>query len=236
LLVSVGGDSFQALLLLLQRRAAPRPLTLDLLWAVLERAEAVDGEGWSVLRVAVVGMTSTAFVGRLWLGSSATGEVFWDCDIRPSDATWLAVKSNAPIFVHRQVLNNQALGIDRSPPEGGARAEGGAGAPLDPATLMTTPRPLDPEPLKRLKMELRVALAEEDYAAAARIRDHPFCKLHWAAATARAVSRAGDGGGWGGGGGQHFFPLFRLMALTACAVGLAACARAGGRRGGCAAV
>lgn len=31
-------------------------------------------------------------------------------------------------------------------------------------------RPADPEPLKRLKMEMRVALHEEDYAAAARIR------------------------------------------------------------------
>lgn len=31
-------------------------------------------------------------------------------------------------------------------------------------------RDADPEPLKRLKMEMRVALHEEDYAAAARIR------------------------------------------------------------------
>ena len=32
----------------------------------------------------------------------------------------------------------------------------------------------DPEPVKRLKREMAVALAEEDYDAAARIRDHPF--------------------------------------------------------------
>lgn len=35
----------------------------------------------------------------------------------------------------------------------------------------------DPEPVKRLKREMQVALAEEDYSAAARIRDHPFMKL-----------------------------------------------------------
>jgi len=31
--------------------------------------------------------------------------------------------------------------------------------------------------VKRLKREMAVALSEEDYSAAARIRDHPFMKL-----------------------------------------------------------
>lgn len=35
----------------------------------------------------------------------------------------------------------------------------------------------DPEPVKRLKREMAVALSEEDYVSAARIRDHPFMKL-----------------------------------------------------------
>lgn len=35
----------------------------------------------------------------------------------------------------------------------------------------------DPEPVKRLKREMAVALSEEDYSSAARIRDHPFMKL-----------------------------------------------------------
>lgn len=35
----------------------------------------------------------------------------------------------------------------------------------------------DPDPVKRLKREMQVALAEEDYSSAARIRDHPFMKL-----------------------------------------------------------
>ncbi len=36
----------------------------------------------------------------------------------------------------------------------------------------------DPEPIKRLKRELQVALHEEDYGAAIRIRDHPFMALY----------------------------------------------------------
>ena len=43
--------------------------------------------------------------------------------------------------------------------------------PLPPAAAAAACcRPLDPEPLKLLKMEMRVALKDEDYAAAARIR------------------------------------------------------------------
>lgn len=38
-------------------------------------------------------------------------------------------------------------------------------------------READPEPVKRLKREMAVALSEEDYVSAARIRDHPFMKL-----------------------------------------------------------
>ena len=36
----------------------------------------------------------------------------------------------------------------------------------------------DPEAIKRLKMELVVALKEEDYTNAARLRDHPFMQMH----------------------------------------------------------
>jgi hypothetical protein len=46
----------------------------------------------------------------------------------------------------------------------------------------------DPEPIKRLKRELRVAVAEEDYAAAARVRDHPFMRLY---ATMKVAQQAG---------------------------------------------
>ena len=44
-------------------------------------------------------------------------------------------------------------------------------------TLFTVYREDDPEPVKRLKREMAVALSEEDYVSAARIRDHPFMKL-----------------------------------------------------------
>jgi hypothetical protein len=39
-------------------------------------------------------------------------------------------------------------------------------------------RPGDAEPIKRLKREMSVALSEEDYVTAARIRDHPYIQLY----------------------------------------------------------
>ena len=43
----------------------------------------------------------------------------------------------------------------------------------------------DPDAIKRLKRELRVALREEDYQTAIRIRDHPFMRLYAAWETKR---------------------------------------------------
>ena len=68
-------------------------------------------------------------------------------------------------------------------------AEAAGGDPDSPFALMTTLRKGDPEPLTLLKMELRVALRSEDYEAAARIRDHPYMRLHVAMVSAL---RAGD--------------------------------------------
>ena len=44
------------------------------------------------LQVAVVELRGNTFVGRIFFGDPATGQVAWDCDCRPSDACWLALK------------------------------------------------------------------------------------------------------------------------------------------------
>jgi len=208
LVVAVGGDSFQAIVLLLQGRQEARPLTLDLLWQVLQRGRDVSKRDWSVLRVAIVGLSDTAYLGRIFFGNKDTGEVAWDVDCRPSDATWLAIKCKAPMFIHRDVWATTAAPLD----ELQDRAHGQMGRvqrelavhrkpdvlvdagnkirnTIDVPTLLTTLRRQDPEPLKRLKMELKVALHEEDYQAAIRIRDHPFIRLYLCAVSAE---REGD--------------------------------------------
>lgn len=94
--MSVGGDTLTGVAQLAQGlpsgAAGGRPLALDLLWQVLERGQQVSRRSWGVLRVAVVELRGNTFVGRVFFGDAATGAVAWDCDCRPSDACWLALK------------------------------------------------------------------------------------------------------------------------------------------------
>ena len=211
LLLSVGGDTLSALISLLRGAPETRPLAVELLWRVLQRGNSLAEQDWSILHVAITGLSGFTFLGRIYFGDPQTGHIAWDVDCRPSDATWLATKCGAPIYVHRAVWDSVAAPLDEiqaqivqimaksspfsSYPGGGGGEEdkdvgggGGGGGPLrrvDVATIMKTVAKSDPEPLKLLKMELRVALSEENYSVAAQIRDHPFMKLHLAAATAR---------------------------------------------------
>lgn len=45
-----------------------------------------------MLRVAIVELRDTTYIGRLFFGDSETGSAVWDCDCRPSDGCWLALK------------------------------------------------------------------------------------------------------------------------------------------------
>lgn len=212
LVIAIGGDTFQAIVLLLQGRLEIRPLTVDLLCRVLDQARSVSKKDWTIVRVAIISLAESTFIGRIFFGDRESNEISWDCDCRPSDGVFLALKHGAPIYIHQQVWDtvsapldelkenaqwqmshvNRELRVHREGEEYEGAAVLGGGADqqsnrkkLDVATLMTTVRRSDPEPLKLLKMELKVAIAEEDYLAAARIRDHVFMKLSVAAATAK---------------------------------------------------
>ncbi|KAI3429559.1 hypothetical protein D9Q98_005647 [Chlorella vulgaris] len=186
LIMSVGGDTLESVAQLAAGlptgARGGRPLSLDLLWQVLERGQEISKRTWAVLRVAVVELRGQTFVGRVFFGDPASGQVAWDCDCRPSDACWLALKSKAPIWVHQTIWEDCAVLLRDVQRGAEDRQAESVFAELSqvptPTAIMTTPRPADPEPLKRLKMEMRVALKDEDYAAAARIRDHPFMRLH----------------------------------------------------------
>lgn len=177
LVIGIGGDALVALITLIQGKASLRPLALDLLWQILERGRDISTQEWQLQKVAIVRLEDGIFYGRLFFGSEE-GLVVWDCDCRPSDALWLATKQSCPILVHRDVWNEASVPVE-------SIIESRAGE-----ATSTTPQesenvdPLrsivggDPEPIKRLKRELDVAISEEDYSSAARIRDHPFMKLY----------------------------------------------------------
>jgi bifunctional DNase/RNase len=63
-----------------------------LLTQVLQRGQDISKRDWKVLRVAIVELRDSTYIGRLFFGDADTGNVVWDCDCRPSDGCWLALK------------------------------------------------------------------------------------------------------------------------------------------------
>ena len=79
---------------------SPRPMTHDLLLATINRA------GYDVSKVVITELKDTTFYAAIFLASDK-GEV--QLDSRPSDAVALAVRSDAPIFVMEDVLDQSAV-------------------------------------------------------------------------------------------------------------------------------
>eukprot|EP01025_Chloroclados_australasicus_P032240 TRINITY_DN3267_c0_g1_i4.p2 TRINITY_DN3267_c0_g1~~TRINITY_DN3267_c0_g1_i4.p2 ORF type:complete len:390 (-),score=21.24 TRINITY_DN3267_c0_g1_i4:488-1501(-) len=177
LIMQVGGDTLQCLSTALQKANGDRPMSLDLLYTVLERGKEISSSHWGLVRVAVVDLQNNVFHGRLFFGDTRTGKVVWDCDCRPSDGSWLAIKYNVPIYVHNNVWKECARGLSFSTtPEkkvDGQPVEENYD-PNDPFQV----RANDFEVIKLLKREMQVALTEENYSEAARIRDHPYLKIY----------------------------------------------------------
>lgn len=59
---------------------------------ILQRGHDISKKDWKLLHVAVVAMTDRSYIGRLFFGDAETNSIVWDCDCRPSDACWLALK------------------------------------------------------------------------------------------------------------------------------------------------
>lgn len=192
--VFISGDSALGIYALLNGQATERPMALDVLWQMWQAGK----EEWKLLRVAVVELKNDVFVARLFFGDPATGEIKWDCDCRPSDATFLAMKSSAPIFVHKRVWDEAATLLkdthaydyikqlhaqtakEPEPQRAGSGAStaspSGTSTPL--AAVMELPDSSTLLPISLLLRDMEEAVAQEDYVTAAQIRDHPWMRMH----------------------------------------------------------
>lgn len=72
-----------------------------------QRGRSISRRDWTLLRVAVVACVNDVYYGRLFFGDPETQQVLWDCDVRPSDATFLALKVRA--FAQKRVMADQSL-------------------------------------------------------------------------------------------------------------------------------
>jgi uncharacterized protein len=100
LLIWVGMQESNAIALELQDQKAKRPLTVDLLKTM------VDELGATVTDINITDLNDDVFYARIGV-TRADGEHV-DIDARPSDAIGLAVRTEAPIFVDEEVLDQAA--------------------------------------------------------------------------------------------------------------------------------
>lgn len=99
----IGHQEAAAILMKLQGTELPRPMTHDLLTAIISHLNA------EVLKITVTELKENTFYALLTLRLDS-GEI--EVDSRPSDALALAVRTNAPIFASEQLIEENAIEFD----------------------------------------------------------------------------------------------------------------------------
>jgi len=123
----IGPPEADAIAVRLQDVAVARPLTHDLLLALVEKL------GAQVSHVLVNDLANDTFYARIILDMNGSQI---EVDSRPSDAIALAVRAHVPIYADENVLTKAGVLLDRD------------GEPTDGAER--GPRKIDPEELERM--------------------------------------------------------------------------------------
>jgi bifunctional DNase/RNase len=169
----------QSILIGLGSVKMPRPLTHDLFLTTLENLEA------SINRVEITALKEGTYFAKLILESSGS-EV--SIDARPSDCLALAVRVKCPIYIDEAVVDeagisvkmveekNKELKSEDAPLESSAEEaeEAGESAESEGEAVPLVPEvsPVAHEAeVSNLKKLLDVAIEEENYEEAARLRD-----------------------------------------------------------------
>lgn len=95
----VGKSEASAISFALEGVAAPRPMTHDLMKALLDSADA------KVISVVVTDLKDNTYYAKVHLMSEDSE---YSIDARPSDAIALALRADAPIFAKEDVIRQQA--------------------------------------------------------------------------------------------------------------------------------
>jgi bifunctional DNase/RNase len=109
LVVHITGDTLYCLCKLLRNEPTARPMPLDILSGILTQASSQSPEEWGIVRVAITDLQHDTYIARVYFGNKRTGEVSWEQDIRPSDATYLAEQWKVPFYIDSSVWEDTAI-------------------------------------------------------------------------------------------------------------------------------
>ena len=155
--VIVGSFEAQSIALALEEVQMPRPMTHDLFCNILEELNI------EIREVLISSLTDGTFFSKISLsGESGSGEV----DARPSDAIALALRVGAPIYVTEAVMEEASV----------QELTESTVSPSDNPAEEVSPQQSQ-DYLKQLEEQLARAVLDEEYEAAAVIRDK-IKKIH----------------------------------------------------------
>jgi len=153
--VMIGEPEAQSIAMKMNHKKSPRPLTHDLIKNILTTFES------KLEKVLIYDMVNDVFFSELHIRK---GDEVLIIDARTSDAVALAVRSDCPIFIKSEILNIVGTEIDPVVPED---TKDDVVENLDEVT----PDDLDSLTINALEDLLDIAVEEEKYELAVKIRD-----------------------------------------------------------------
>ena len=158
--IVIGGFEAQAIAVAMERMTPNRPLTHDLFKSTLETFEI------ELKEIIINNLLDGIFYARLVC--TRNGEVV-EIDSRTSDALAMAVRYNCPIYTYEFILDAAGVILDET------ETEGAAGEPVTIKKARGGKKKeknsLSNKSEEELNQMLEEVLADEDYEAAAKIRD-----------------------------------------------------------------
>jgi bifunctional DNase/RNase len=164
--VMIGEPEAQSIALKMNNRKAPRPLTHDLILSLLSVF------GSRIEKVLIYEMINDVFYSELYLKK---GEMSMVVDARTSDAIALAVRAECPIFIKEDILNIVGTEVQNMQPELEDELEE-AKDEVEEDEITVDAESMTDEELDMLQLEdleelLNMAISEEKYELAVKIRD-----------------------------------------------------------------
>ena len=164
--IVIGAFEAQSIAIALENEIRPpRPLTHDLFKTFADRF------GIVVKQVIIHKLVDGVFYSSIIAERGADEEIL---DARTSDAIALALRFNAPIFTYKDILNQAGIHLQTTPVnQNDSDEQDGAIARLMDQEPQESPKgeSFTKHTLKELKELLSKAITQEDYEAAARLRD-----------------------------------------------------------------
>lgn len=164
--IAIGNFEAAAIYMELYNDPPPRPITYDLLRAIL------NGLDILVDRVVINALREDTFYAEITL--SVDSQTL-DVDSRPSDAIALALRVGAPIFVEESVIREAGLAIEKQAMaqdrEALVQLNEEQGIDTGKADILDLRVDRLAEQVVTLKAKLEEAVAQEAYEEAAKIRD-----------------------------------------------------------------